>query len=105
MLPGLSVSTSEGKSSSNSTGDSERVYAHQMVRTDSRAQKLDAFLQPASKLAPTPTANPKGQSRGEPVTTNDMEEMDNAEILEKQAPGATEDGEGTSRNTPADLPR
>uniref|UniRef100_A0A8C8HY87 DNA mismatch repair protein MLH1 n=1 Tax=Oncorhynchus tshawytscha TaxID=74940 RepID=A0A8C8HY87_ONCTS len=105
LLPGLSVSTSEGKSSSNSTGDSERVYAHQMVRTDSRAQKLDAFLQPASKLAPTPTANPNGQSRGEPVTTNDMEEMDNAEILEEQAPGATEDGEGTSRNTPADLPR
>uniref|UniRef100_A0A674AUZ1 MutL homolog 1, colon cancer, nonpolyposis type 2 (E. coli) n=1 Tax=Salmo trutta TaxID=8032 RepID=A0A674AUZ1_SALTR len=84
LLPGLSVSTSEGKSSSNSTGDSERVYAHQMVRTDSRAQKLDAFLQPASKLAPTPTANPNGQSRGEPVTTNDMEEMDNAEILEEQ---------------------
>ncbi|XP_021462615.2 DNA mismatch repair protein Mlh1 [Oncorhynchus mykiss] len=105
LLPGLSVSTSEGKSSSNSTGDSERVYAHQMVRTDSRAQKLDAFLQPASKLASTPTANPNGQSRGEPVTTNDMEEMDNAEILEEQAPGATEDGEGTSRNTPADLPR
>uniref|UniRef100_A0A8C7C940 MutL homolog 1, colon cancer, nonpolyposis type 2 (E. coli) n=1 Tax=Oncorhynchus kisutch TaxID=8019 RepID=A0A8C7C940_ONCKI len=93
LLPGLSVSTSEGKSSSNSTGDSERVYAHQMVRTDSRAQKLDAFLQPASKLAPPPTANPNGQSRGEPVTTNDMEEMDNAEILEEQAPGATEDGD------------
>uniref|UniRef100_A0A674ASS5 MutL homolog 1, colon cancer, nonpolyposis type 2 (E. coli) n=1 Tax=Salmo trutta TaxID=8032 RepID=A0A674ASS5_SALTR len=105
LLPGLSVSTSEGKSSSNSTGDSERVYAHQMVRTDSRAQKLDAFLQPASKLAPTPTANPNGQSRGEPVTTNDMEEMDNAEILEEQVPGATDDGEGTSLNTPADLPR
>uniref|UniRef100_A0A674AV67 MutL homolog 1, colon cancer, nonpolyposis type 2 (E. coli) n=1 Tax=Salmo trutta TaxID=8032 RepID=A0A674AV67_SALTR len=104
LLPGLSVSTSEGKSSSNSTGDSERVYAHQMVRTDSRAQKLDAFLQPASKLAPTPTANPNGQSRGEPVTTNDMEEMDNAEILEEQVPGATDDGEGTSLNTPADLP-
>uniref|UniRef100_A0A4W5NQS1 DNA mismatch repair protein MLH1 n=1 Tax=Hucho hucho TaxID=62062 RepID=A0A4W5NQS1_9TELE len=104
LLPGLSVSTSEGKPSSNSTGDSERVYAHQMVRTDSRAQKLDAFLQPASKLAPTPTSNPNGQSRGEPVTTNDIEVMDNAEILEEQAPGATEDGEGTSLNTPADLP-
>lgn len=39
------------------------------------------------------------------MTTNDMEEMDNAEILEEQAPGATEDEEGTSLNTPADLPR
>uniref|UniRef100_A0A8C7CSB1 DNA mismatch repair protein MLH1 n=1 Tax=Oncorhynchus kisutch TaxID=8019 RepID=A0A8C7CSB1_ONCKI len=71
LLPGLSVSTSEGKSSSNSTGDSERVYAHQMVRTDSRAQKLDAFLQPASKLAPPPTANPNGQSRGEPTPSGE----------------------------------
>ena len=26
----------------------ERVYAHQMVRTDSREQKLDAFLAPKS---------------------------------------------------------
>ncbi|CAB1343385.1 unnamed protein product [Coregonus sp. 'balchen'] len=105
LLPGLSVSTSEGKPSSSSTGDSERVYAHQMVRTDSRAQKLDAFLQPASKLVPTPTANLNGRSRGEPVTTKDMEEMDNAEILQEQAHGTTEEGEGTSLNTPADLPR
>lgn len=32
-----------------STGSGDKVYAHQMVRTDSREQKLDAFLQPMSK--------------------------------------------------------
>uniref|UniRef100_A0A8C7CER4 MutL homolog 1, colon cancer, nonpolyposis type 2 (E. coli) n=1 Tax=Oncorhynchus kisutch TaxID=8019 RepID=A0A8C7CER4_ONCKI len=81
LLPGLSVSTSEGKSSSNSTGDSERVYAHQMVRTDSRAQKLDAFLQPASKLAPPPTCNSSvwvllGRPRKRPRAGQDEEQED-----------------------------
>uniref|UniRef100_A0A3P9K8L0 DNA mismatch repair protein MLH1 n=1 Tax=Oryzias latipes TaxID=8090 RepID=A0A3P9K8L0_ORYLA len=33
------------KASSSSAEPSERVYAHQMVRTDCRSQKLDAFLQ------------------------------------------------------------
>ncbi|KAJ3610423.1 hypothetical protein NHX12_022515 [Muraenolepis orangiensis] len=48
LLPGLSVS--EVKPSGSATADgSERVYAHQMVRTDCRAQKLDAFLQPREK--------------------------------------------------------
>uniref|UniRef100_A0A8C5BJH5 DNA mismatch repair protein S5 domain-containing protein n=1 Tax=Gadus morhua TaxID=8049 RepID=A0A8C5BJH5_GADMO len=60
MLPGLSVSEVKPPSSS-ARGDaagadpSDRVYAHQMVRTDCRAQKLDAFLQPREKTAPGPS--------------------------------------------------
>uniref|UniRef100_A0A667Y7K2 DNA mismatch repair protein MLH1 n=1 Tax=Myripristis murdjan TaxID=586833 RepID=A0A667Y7K2_9TELE len=56
LLPGLSVSAGgEVKSSCGSTAESaERVYAHQMVRTDSRAQKLDAFLQPKERPPPNP---------------------------------------------------
>ncbi|KAM9476597.1 DNA mismatch repair protein Mlh1 [Clarias gariepinus] len=55
LLPGLSVSVSNVKSSSSSTADSnEHVYANQMVRTDSKAQKLDAFLQPAKNLSSVP---------------------------------------------------
>ncbi|XP_054240827.1 DNA mismatch repair protein Mlh1 [Indicator indicator] len=53
LLPGADCSSSEGvKSAANSSavskGASDKVYAHQMVRTDSREQKLDAFLQPAN---------------------------------------------------------
>ncbi|KAJ8014348.1 hypothetical protein DPEC_G00039300 [Dallia pectoralis] len=106
LLPGPSISTSDGKPSASTSGDSERVYAHQMVRTDSRAQKLDAFLQPASKLAPG--LNLTGQSKGEPVITMETEEIDDAQILkalEEQEPGATEEMEGPEPKTPADLPR
>lgn len=35
--------------SSSASGSGDKVYAHHMVRTDSREQKLDAFLQPVSK--------------------------------------------------------
>lgn len=49
------MSVSNVKSSSSSTADSnEHVYANQMVRTDSKAQKLDAFLQPAKNLSSVP---------------------------------------------------
>lgn len=34
---------------SSTSGSGDKVYAYQMVRTDSREQKLDAFLQPGSK--------------------------------------------------------
>ncbi|KFZ67673.1 DNA mismatch repair protein Mlh1, partial [Podiceps cristatus] len=54
LLPGADCSSSEVvKSAANSSavakGTSDKVYAHQMVRTDSREQKLDAFLQPVNK--------------------------------------------------------
>ncbi|XP_037703116.1 DNA mismatch repair protein Mlh1 isoform X2 [Choloepus didactylus] len=54
LLPGLAgpsgevVKSTMGVTSSTS-GSSDKVYAYQMVRTDSREQKLDAFLQPVSK--------------------------------------------------------
>ncbi|XP_058146782.1 DNA mismatch repair protein Mlh1 isoform X2 [Dasypus novemcinctus] len=54
LLPGLAgpsgevVKTTTGVTSS-ASGSSDKVYAHQMVRTDSREQKLDAFMQPVSK--------------------------------------------------------
>ncbi|XP_068008819.1 DNA mismatch repair protein Mlh1 [Melanerpes formicivorus] len=53
LLPGADCSSSEvvksvANSSAVSKGASDKVYAHQMVRTDSREQKLDAFLQPAN---------------------------------------------------------
>ncbi|NXS20641.1 MLH1 protein, partial [Mystacornis crossleyi] len=61
LLPGADCSSSEvAKSAANPSvvtkGASDKVYAHQMVRTDSREQKLDAFLQPVNNpLSAGPT--------------------------------------------------
>ncbi|NWH56518.1 MLH1 protein, partial [Geococcyx californianus] len=52
LLPGADCSSSEAVKSANfsvsTKGTTDKVYAHQMVRTDSREQKLDAFLQPVN---------------------------------------------------------
>lgn len=71
MLPGASISASEVvKSTSNTSTASnksgDKVYAHQMVRTDAREQKLDAFLQPL----------PKQQSSTVPETIQVVEQKD-----------------------------
>ena len=78
------------KSSSAAAADStERVYAHQMVRTDCRAQKLDAFLRPKEKPSPDPEA--AGPSCKEAVnrTTQpdgaEWEETGDADMLEALA--------------------
>ncbi|XP_072009324.1 DNA mismatch repair protein Mlh1 isoform X3 [Engystomops pustulosus] len=49
LLPGASISASEVIKPSTSKTSGDKVYAHQMVRTDAREQKLDAFLQPLPK--------------------------------------------------------
>ncbi|XP_026535300.1 DNA mismatch repair protein Mlh1 isoform X2 [Notechis scutatus] len=50
LLPAIAISSTEVvKSTKSAIQGSEQVYAHQMIRTDSREQKLDAFLQPVIK--------------------------------------------------------
>ncbi|XP_073534399.1 DNA mismatch repair protein Mlh1 isoform X1 [Phyllobates terribilis] len=53
LLLGASISASEAVKPASSTSTAlksgDKVYAHQMVRTDAREQKLDAFLQPVPK--------------------------------------------------------
>lgn len=87
LLPGLSVSgASEVKPSSVALESAERVYAHQMVRTDCRTQKLDAFLQPKEKQLPD--CELAGPSCTEAVVDPaecdraDFDEMDTADLLE-----------------------
>ena len=99
MLPGLSVSGgSEVKSSSAAAESSERVYAHQMVRTDCRAQKLDAFLQPKEK--PPPDPEPSGPSSRETVTKTtlpdsiEMDDMNDADMLDALAKHEAEVAKG-----------
>ncbi|XP_063421128.1 DNA mismatch repair protein Mlh1-like [Mytilus trossulus] len=46
LLPGASVTLPDDKGDNSSSGGKDKPYAHQMVRTDSRDQKLDAFVKP-----------------------------------------------------------
>lgn len=88
LLPALSVSGgSEVKSPSAPAAESgERVYAHQMVRTDCRSQKLDAFLLPKEK--PPPDPEPAGPGSKEATTKTaephsvEMDETDDADMLQ-----------------------
>ncbi|XP_041867149.1 DNA mismatch repair protein Mlh1 isoform X2 [Melanotaenia boesemani] len=91
LLPGLSVSGgTEVKASSTTAESAERVYAHQMVRTDSRTQKLDAFLQPKERPPPDPDPEPAGpSSRNTEAETKtiqpddaEMDDTDDADLLE-----------------------
>ncbi|MEQ2206037.1 hypothetical protein XENOCAPTIV_021414 [Xenoophorus captivus] len=84
LLPGLPVSGgTEVKASSSTAESAERVYAHQMVRTDCRAQKLDAFLQPKERPPPDPeTAGPSGVQTTTRTARLDSVEMDDADMLE-----------------------
>ncbi|KAG7246928.1 hypothetical protein CRUP_004214, partial [Coryphaenoides rupestris] len=113
LLPGLPASDVKPSSSGSAAGDSaERVYAHQMVRTDSRAQKLDAFLQPREKVTETASASgggggegSKGQGQG---AMEDMEGLeDDAALLEAlEEQPEPEDMEVASKSgTTPDQPR
>ncbi|XP_063730255.1 DNA mismatch repair protein Mlh1 isoform X2 [Eleginops maclovinus] len=99
LLPGLSASGGgEGKSSSGAAESSDRVYAHQMVRTDCRAQKLDAFLQPKEKPAPEPeSAGPSSwetASKSAQPDLIEMEESDDADMLEALTAQEAEEPKG-----------
>uniref|UniRef100_A0AAX7SPX0 DNA mismatch repair protein S5 domain-containing protein n=1 Tax=Astatotilapia calliptera TaxID=8154 RepID=A0AAX7SPX0_ASTCA len=94
LLPGLSVSgNTEVKASSTTSESSERVYAHQMVRTDCRTQKLDAFLQPKEK--PLPDPEPAGPSSGQTAIkaiqadSIEIDDVDDSDMLEDLTAAAT----------------
>lgn len=83
LLPGLPVSgAAEAKPSGSATEPGERVYAHQMVRTDCRVQKLDAFLQPKEKPPPDPEPARLAAAATAASTSAEVEEMDDADLLE-----------------------
>ncbi|KAJ6661963.1 hypothetical protein lerEdw1_012810 [Lerista edwardsae] len=76
LLPCITASSTDVlKSASSSTNQTvgDKVYAHQMVRTDSRDQKLDAFLQPVHK---SKTSGPV------PMAPEDNGNMENSSELQ-----------------------
>ncbi|KAJ8402823.1 hypothetical protein AAFF_G00364950 [Aldrovandia affinis] len=101
LLPGLPVSSADAKPSSSVTEPSDRVYAHQMVRTDCRAQKLDAFLQPSSRPAPVPHPPAVSVAEADATATPDkhaeeLEDEDMLAVLEGDGAGVAEDLPGDS---------
>lgn len=95
LLPGLPVSTSDLKPSGSASDASDRVYAHQMVRTDSKAQKLDAFLQPVGKLPPVKSSSSSslslfssvpGTSSAPPAASAELQDEEMLEALEEVDP-------------------
>ncbi|XP_055358400.1 DNA mismatch repair protein Mlh1 [Betta splendens] len=116
LLPTLSVSgSSEVKPSSSTADTTDRVYAHQMVRTDSRAQKLDAFLQPKEKPLPDPEpAGPSNKDAEPNIPHSDcvaMDESDDAEMLdalaerEAEMPGGDEESSSSAPAVQRKRPR
>uniref|UniRef100_A0A8C3F0N7 MutL homolog 1 n=1 Tax=Corvus moneduloides TaxID=1196302 RepID=A0A8C3F0N7_CORMO len=110
LLPGADCSSSEVvKSAANPSvvtkGTSDKVYAHQMVRTDSREQKLDAFLQPVNNpLSAGPTevtaevnaGPPEGAGRPQDA---EMEEVsDLVEMADVQEDAVKPGGPSESRH-------
>ncbi|XP_013860910.1 DNA mismatch repair protein Mlh1 isoform X2 [Austrofundulus limnaeus] len=99
LLPGLPVSGgAETRTSGAAAESAERVYAHQLVRTDCRAQKLHAFLKPKDKTpAQTePEPEPAGPSGGQTETRTDKPdcvEMEEEEEEESVQEGPEEEEE------------
>nr|XP_021139920.1 DNA mismatch repair protein Mlh1 isoform X3 [Columba livia] len=102
LLPGADCSSSEVvKSAANTSavtkGTSDKVYAHQMVRTDSREQKLDAFLQPVNNpLSTGPTEGttevnarpPEGVDRPQDAEMEDVSDVvEVADVQDTVVPG------------------
>ncbi|XP_032038725.1 DNA mismatch repair protein Mlh1 [Aythya fuligula] len=97
LLPGAECSSCEVvKSAANPSaatkGSSDKIYAHQMVRTDSREQKLDAFLQHMNNPLSTGPAEvtvgvinaapPEGPARLQDAEMEDVGDLEIADVLE-----------------------
>ncbi|KAI6074841.1 DNA mismatch repair protein Mlh1 [Aix galericulata] len=96
LLPGAECSSSEvvksvASPSAATKGSSDKIYAHQMVRTDSREQKLDAFLQPVNNPLSTGPAEvtvgvnaapPEGPARLQDAEMEDVSDLEIADVLE-----------------------
>ncbi|XP_036926587.1 DNA mismatch repair protein Mlh1 isoform X1 [Sturnira hondurensis] len=105
LLPSLSgpsgevVKSTAGTSPASKSGD--KVYGYQMVRTDSREQKLDAFLQPVSKASQPQVTVPEDSTDPDPsrAAEND-EEMQELPAPADMAAKNQSAKEGAAQGTP-----
>ncbi|KAM8927039.1 DNA mismatch repair protein Mlh1 [Pelodytes ibericus] len=87
LLPGASLCASEvlkpaADSSTASQKSGDKVYAHQMIRTDSKEQKLDAFLQPVFKHHLSSTADDPLAEEQICTKNTAVEELSDVEMLD-----------------------
>uniref|UniRef100_A0A4W3I8H1 DNA mismatch repair protein MLH1 n=1 Tax=Callorhinchus milii TaxID=7868 RepID=A0A4W3I8H1_CALMI len=79
LLPGSSIASDEivKPSTASAAQDSgDKLYAHQMVRTDSREQKLDAFLQPVCRAQAGQATNSTGVAWGQDCEMEEVNDTD-----------------------------
>ncbi|CAH1258371.1 MLH1 [Branchiostoma lanceolatum] len=84
LLPGVVVPVSEVTSSETSSSTSSKTYAHQLVRTDHRDQKLEAFLKkPEDPIISSPSVSTKTSVAEVDLavpTTSKMTDADTADV-------------------------
>ncbi|XP_057306377.1 DNA mismatch repair protein Mlh1-like [Hydractinia symbiolongicarpus] len=75
--------------SNNEKSEAKKLYAHQMVRTDSRERKLQAFFSPASKTNSTEltTSSASLETECSPPKSNLESFLSNSELVEKHPSG------------------
>ncbi|XP_072323425.1 DNA mismatch repair protein Mlh1 isoform X2 [Scyliorhinus torazame] len=87
LLPGPAISSSDFVKPS-APGSLDKPYAHQMVRTDSKEQKMDAFLQPINKPleGPPTTISADGGTRNQ---DSEMEDLSDFDLLAVEKSGSS----------------
>uniref|UniRef100_A0A452J5U4 DNA mismatch repair protein MLH1 n=1 Tax=Gopherus agassizii TaxID=38772 RepID=A0A452J5U4_9SAUR len=118
LIPGVECSSTEvvksvASSSFTAKGTGDKVYAHQMVRTDSRDQKLDAFLQPINKPLSTGhtaltldggTEVSDGRSRQQDTEMEDLSDFDTVVAAQRDSVMTPEGQKESGRLTPETVP-
>ncbi|XP_034616981.1 DNA mismatch repair protein Mlh1 isoform X3 [Trachemys scripta elegans] len=118
LIPGVECSSTEvvksaASSSFTAKGTGDKVYAHQMVRTDSRDQKLDAFLQPVNKPLSTVhtaltldggTGLSDGRSRQQDTEMEDLNDFDTMVAAQRDSVMTPEGQKESGRQTPETAP-
>ncbi|XP_026519337.1 DNA mismatch repair protein Mlh1-like [Terrapene carolina triunguis] len=118
LIPGVECSSTEvvksaASSSFTAKGTGDKVYAHQMVRTDSRDQKLDAFLQPINKPLSTVhtaltldggTGLSDGRSRQQDTEMEDLNDFDTIVAAQGDSVMTPEGQKESGRQTPETVP-
>ncbi|XP_038665768.1 DNA mismatch repair protein Mlh1 [Scyliorhinus canicula] len=87
LLPGPVISSSDFVKPS-APGSLDKPYAHQMVRTDSKEQKMDAFLQPINKPLERPPASISADG-GTRNQDSEMEDLSDFDLLAVEKAGSS----------------
>lgn len=98
LLPGAPVYLNDKDGEKKTSTTAQQVYAHQMVRTDSKEQKLDAFLHKPSSTTPQHVKSPPKDNDND--TTENME-IDNHSNIKK--PNTSPTKRSSERSPPAKL--